>query len=63
MSWEIEPAGDGISKLTVVTSGMVQGGRVQGEFGAGIVEIVSGLKTLVETGQPLIAAEAGVGVG
>ena len=53
MTWEIEPAGEGVSKLTVVTSGMVEGGAVQGEFGDGIVHIVSGLKTLVETGEAL----------
>src|SRR3954451_13135375 len=29
MTWEIEPAGDGVAKLTVVTSGMVEGGPVQ----------------------------------
>ncbi len=58
MSWEIEPAGADVSKLTVVTSGMVQGGVVQGEFGGGIAYIVSGLKTWVETGEPLMTAEA-----
>ena len=62
MTWEIEPTGDGVSKLTVITSGMVAGGHVEGEFVGGIVHIVSGLKTLVETGEPLMAAaEAGAG--
>jgi uncharacterized protein YndB with AHSA1/START domain/DNA-binding transcriptional ArsR family regulator len=63
MSWEIEPAGDGVSKLTVVTSGMLEGGHVQGEFVGGIVHIVSGLKTFVETGEPLmpVGAEAAAG--
>ena len=63
MSWEIEPAGDGVSKLTVVTSGMVAGGVVQGEFAGGIVHIVSGLKTYLETGEPLmpVGAEAAAG--
>ena len=60
MSWAIEPAGDGVSKLTVVTSGMVAGGAVQGEFGSGIEYIVSGLKTWVETGEPLTPVEAAV---
>jgi uncharacterized protein YndB with AHSA1/START domain len=54
MTWEIEPAGDGVSKLTVVTAGMVEGGVVQSEFAGGIVHIVSGLKTLIETGEPLM---------
>jgi uncharacterized protein YndB with AHSA1/START domain len=62
MTWEIEPAGEGVSKLTVITSGMVDGGRVQDEFVDGIVHIVSGLKTLVETGKPLTSAEAGAAV-
>jgi uncharacterized protein YndB with AHSA1/START domain/DNA-binding transcriptional ArsR family regulator len=63
MSWEIEPAGDGVSKLTVVTSGALEGGAVQGEFGAGIIQIVSGLKTLVETGEPLMPVEAAAAAG
>ena len=64
MSWEIEPAGEGVSKLTVVTSGVVQDGVVQREFGDGIVHIVSGLKTLVETGGPMSVDEPeGVAAG
>jgi hypothetical protein len=63
MSWEIEPAGDGVSKLTVVTSGMTEGGAVQGEFADGIVYIVSGLKTLVETGEPMTPLEAASAAG
>ena len=55
MTWAIEPAGPDVSKLTVTTSGMVQGGVVEREFGGGIVFIVSGLKTYLETGEPLIA--------
>jgi uncharacterized protein YndB with AHSA1/START domain len=58
MSWEIEPAGEGVSKLTVVTSGAPQGGVIQREFGGGIVYIVSGLKTYLETGEPLMTREA-----
>ena len=58
MTWEIEPGADGTSTLTVVTGGMVAGGHVQSEFSGGIVYIVSGLKTLVETGEPLAVAAA-----
>jgi DNA-binding transcriptional ArsR family regulator/uncharacterized protein YndB with AHSA1/START domain len=61
MSWAVEPAGDGVSKLTVVTSGMIEGGVVQREFGGGIVHIVSGMKTWLETGAPLTAVEAAAG--
>jgi DNA-binding transcriptional ArsR family regulator/uncharacterized protein YndB with AHSA1/START domain len=58
MTWQIDPAGPEVSKLTVTTSGMREGGVVQGEFVGGIVYIMSGLKTYLETGQPMAAAEA-----
>ena len=58
MAWKIEPAGDGVSKLTVTTSGVVEGGVIQGEFSGGIEYIVSGLKTFVETGEPMTPLEA-----
>ena len=63
MSWAVEPAGDGVSKLTVVTSGMTEGGVIQGEFGGGIVHIVSGLKTYLETGEPMTPVEAAAAAG
>lgn len=63
MSWAVEPAGEGISKLTVVTSGVIKGGVVQAEFGDGIVYIVSGLKSWLETGTPMTPLEAGAGAG
>ncbi len=63
MTWEIEAAGDGVSKLTVITGGMLEGGRVQVEFVGGIVTIVSGLKTLLETGEPLVPVGAGAAEG
>ncbi|HEX3428212.1 MAG TPA: SRPBCC domain-containing protein [Candidatus Limnocylindrales bacterium] len=56
MTWEIEGFGDGTSKLTVTTSGIVAGGQIEREFVDGIVSIVSGLKTYVETGEPMVAA-------
>jgi DNA-binding transcriptional ArsR family regulator len=57
-AWEIEPAGDGVSKLTVTTIGMTEGGVIQGEFVSGVVYIVSGLKTFVETGESITPVEA-----
>jgi hypothetical protein len=51
MTWAIEPAGDGLSKLTVTTAGA--GAKTAADFGGGIVHIVSGLKTYLETGQPM----------
>jgi uncharacterized protein YndB with AHSA1/START domain/DNA-binding transcriptional ArsR family regulator len=53
-AWEIEPAGDGTCRLTVTTDGM--GVRTEKEFAGGIPLIVSGLKTLLETGEPLAVA-------
>ena len=52
MTWEIEPTDDGGSKLTV-TSALVPNSKAAEEFAGGIVYIVSGLKTFVETGEPL----------
>ena len=52
MTWEIEPSDDGGSKLTV-TSALKPDSKAAEEFAGGIVYIVSGLKTFVETGQPL----------
>ena len=57
MTWEVEPAGDGSSKITVVSSGL--GPKTAGEFSGGIVYIVSGLKTYLETGAPMVAVGAG----
>jgi hypothetical protein len=56
MTWEIEPAGDGASKLTVVTAGLRAGSRMEAEFSSGVVFIVSGLKTYLETGEPMTVA-------
>ena len=55
MAWVLEAEGDA-TKLTVTTSGLVEGSRTATDFGGGIVYIVSGLKTLVETGRPMAAA-------
>jgi uncharacterized protein YndB with AHSA1/START domain len=57
MAWVLEAQGEA-TKLTVTTSGLVEGSRTAADFGGGIVYIVSGLKTLVETGRPMAAAVA-----
>lgn len=54
MSWVLEPSGDA-TKLTVTTSGLKPGSRTAEDFAGGIVYIVSGLKTVLETGVPLAA--------
>ena len=52
MTWAVDPTDDGGSKLTV-TSALKHGSKSAEAFAAGIVYIVSGLKTFVETGEPL----------
>jgi len=52
MTWDLEPTDDGGSKLTV-TSALIPNSKAAEEFAGGIVCIVSGLKTYVETGEPL----------
>ena len=54
MTWEVEATDDGGSKLTV-TSALKPGSKSAEGFTSGIVYIVSGLKTFVETGEPLVA--------
>jgi uncharacterized protein YndB with AHSA1/START domain len=58
MTWELEPEGPA-TKLTVITSGLKAGSKTAEEFAGGIVYIVSGLKTYLETGVPMAAAAAG----
>jgi uncharacterized protein YndB with AHSA1/START domain/DNA-binding transcriptional ArsR family regulator len=55
-TWEIERAEDGVCRLTVITEGLVEGSQTAEEFAGGIVYIVSGLKTFLETGEGLAAA-------
>ena len=56
MTWQIDPLGDAACRLTVTTDGYAPGSRIERDFSGGIVTIVSGLKTLLETGQPLVLA-------
>ena len=53
MTWRIDPAGPDVTRLTVTTAGMREGGVIEGEFASGVVYIVSGLKSWLETGEPL----------
>ena len=55
MTWTVEAAEDGTSKLTV-TSALVPGSRADAEFRTGNAYVVSGVKTFLETGEPLAAA-------
>ncbi|WP_378734816.1 ArsR/SmtB family transcription factor [Nocardia brasiliensis] len=53
VTFEIEPAGDGVVKLTVVHDGFQPGSAVLPEISGGWPSILSGLKTLLETGETL----------
>jgi uncharacterized protein YndB with AHSA1/START domain/DNA-binding transcriptional ArsR family regulator len=57
VTWEIEPAGAGLSKLTVVHDGFDGETNTYRQAAGGMPFILSGLKTLLETGEPL-AVEA-----
>jgi uncharacterized protein YndB with AHSA1/START domain len=54
VTWEIEPQDGGVSKLTV-THDQLEGAPKTAESvsGAGWMMVLSGLKTLLETGEPL----------
>jgi len=52
MTWAVASEGD-LTRLTVTTTGLRPGSRMDEEVRGGVVYIVSGLKTLVETGAPL----------
>lgn len=54
VSWEIEPQGNGVCKLTVTHDRLEGAPRTAQEVsGAGWMGVLSALKTLLETGQPL----------
>jgi uncharacterized protein YndB with AHSA1/START domain/DNA-binding transcriptional ArsR family regulator len=56
MTWAIEAGKDGGPTKLTVTSALIPGSRIESEFSSGVVYIVSGLKTVLETGEPLAAA-------
>jgi uncharacterized protein YndB with AHSA1/START domain len=56
--WQIDADGEGPTKLTVTTIGLRAGTRMAEEFAGGMIYIVSGLKTWVETGEALAAGAA-----
>ena len=56
ITWEIEDAGPGVCKLTVVHDGFASRNATYGQVSGGMPFILSGLKTLLETGEPLLAA-------
>ena len=53
VSWEIEPQDGGITKLTVVHDQLEAAPKTAENVAGGWMYILSGLKTLLETGKPL----------
>ncbi len=51
--WLVEPTGDSSAKLTIELYGVSTDSKTYREFTQGFPYIVSGMKTLLETGQPL----------
>jgi hypothetical protein len=56
MTWAVEPGEDGGPTRLTVTSALIRGSRTEGGFTDGVVYIVSGLKTALETGASMAAA-------
>jgi uncharacterized protein YndB with AHSA1/START domain len=53
VSWEIEPQEGGICKLTVIHDGLEGAPKTAESVAGGWMLVLSGLKTLLETGEPL----------
>jgi DNA-binding transcriptional ArsR family regulator len=53
ITWILEEAGPGVSKLTVVHDSFERSAATAEQFAGGMPYILSGLKTLLETGEPL----------
>jgi uncharacterized protein YndB with AHSA1/START domain/DNA-binding transcriptional ArsR family regulator len=60
MVWEVSEGPAGTSQLTVTVHDLVPGSRTETDVAGGMPFILSGLKTLVETGEPLVAAQVAV---
>ena len=55
VTWEIEPQEDGTVKLTVVHDQLEASPLTAASVSGGWTYILSGLKTLLETGEPLVS--------
>ena len=60
VTWEIEPREDGTTLLTVIHDQLEGAPKTAASIaGAGWMYVLSGLKTLLETGEPLTSSGAG----
>lgn len=55
VTWEIEPQDGGVTKLTVVHDRLEGAPKTAESVAGGWMYVLSGLKTLLETGRPLAA--------
>ena len=53
MTWEIEPQDGGMTKLTLVHDQLEGAPKTAESVAGGWMLVLSGLKTLLETGKPL----------
>jgi uncharacterized protein YndB with AHSA1/START domain len=53
VTWEIEPAGEHVTKLTVIHDELEAAPKTAANVASGWSYVLSGLKTLLETGEPL----------
>jgi uncharacterized protein YndB with AHSA1/START domain len=53
VTWEVEPAGEHVTKLTVVHDRLDASPKTAASVAGGWSFVLSGLKTLLETGRPL----------
>lgn len=60
VTWEITPQDGGISKLTLTHDRLDRSPKTAGSVSGGWMLILCGLKTVVETGEPLTASLAGM---
>jgi uncharacterized protein YndB with AHSA1/START domain len=56
VTWEIEPQDGGVTKLTVVHDQLEASPKTAESVAGGWSYVLSGLKTLLETGEPLASA-------
>jgi uncharacterized protein YndB with AHSA1/START domain len=54
VTWELEPAGEGVTKLTVVHDQLEASPKTAANVAGGWSYVLSGMKTLLETGEPLV---------
>src|SRR5581483_6408124 len=54
VAWEIEPQDGGVTKLTVVHDQLEGAPKTAESVAGGWMYVLSGLKTLLETGEPLV---------